>query len=198
MSETSHSSIDWNDDCSELTIGDGKVSIEKLKDLYAGLLKDATSKFDSLTSAITTPLPPSDVLTDDRSIDKAEYSFMDCGKPWMQQARFKGIQKLVQTPGWIVRNDEVEGPVWNRLRMEKFMAEAEDLVSLLMVLLHISNQPARATELFTLQIRNTSNVHRSFFATWGEVSWILGYSKVMIEFNIQYCICWMFGQHSSH
>jgi hypothetical protein len=68
--------------------------------------------------------------------------------------------------------------------MEKFMSEAEDLVSLLMVLIHISNQPARATELFTLQIRNTSNVHRSFFATWGEVNWILGYSKVKFDLSV--------------
>jgi hypothetical protein len=189
MSETSHSTIDWNDDYTELTIADGRVFIAKLKDLYTGLLKDATAKFDALTAGITTPLPPPSVLTDDRSIDKAEYSFMDAGKPWMQQARFKGIQKFVATPGWIVRNDELEGPVWNKLRMEKFMALAEDLLSLLMVLIHISNQPARASELFTLQIRNTSNVHRSFFATWGDVNWILGYSKVTIEFNIVFITC---------
>jgi hypothetical protein len=184
MSETSHSTIDWNDDYTELTIGDGRVSIAKLEDLYSGLLKDATSKFGALTAGISTPLPPTAVLTDDRAIEKAEYSFMDAGKPWMREARFKGIQHFVRTPGWIVRNDEVDGPVWNRLRMHKFMSEAEDLVSLLMVLIHISNQPARATELFTMQIRNTANVHRSFFATWGEVSWILGYSKVMFELGI--------------
>jgi hypothetical protein len=190
MSETGHSTIEWNDDFTELTIGDGRVSIAKLKDLYSGLLRDANSKFDSITAEIATPLPPTAVLTDDRSIEKPEYSFMDAGKPWMQKARFKGIQQFAKTPGWIVRNDEVEGPIWNTLRMEKFMSEAEDLVSLLMVLIHISNQPARATELFTLQIRNTSNVHRSFFATWGEVNWILGYSKVKFDLSVT-LIIWL-------
>ena len=177
-SETGHSTVDWNDDYTELTIGDGRVSIAKLEDLYSGLLKDATCQFDAMTTGITTPLPPTAVLTDDRSIDKPEYSFMDAGKPWMQEARFKGIQHLAGTPGWIVRTDELDGPIWNRLRMEKFMAGAEDLLSVLMVLIHISNQPARSTELFTMQIRNSANVHRSFFATWGDASWILGYSKV--------------------
>jgi len=186
MSETSHSTIDWNDDYTELTIGDGKIAIAKLKDLYSGLLKDATSKFNTLTAGISTPLPPSDVLSDDRAIDKPEYSFMDSGKPYMQGARFKGIQHFASTPGWIVRNDEVDGPVWSHLRMEKFMSDAEDLLALLMVLMHISNQPARSTELFTLQIRNSVNVHRSLFATWGDVSWILGYSKVNLFCNSQY------------
>ena len=178
FSETSHSSIQWNNDFTRLTLGDSAVNINDLPLLYNGLMKDASDQFDKLTHGHNVSQPPLDVMSDNMEVSNPEYSFMDARKEWMQQERFRGVDYRARSEGWIIYNDEVEGPRWNIQRMRDFMEEAEALLHTLMVLIHISNQPARATELFTMQIRNSQNVHRSFFASDSAICWILGYSKV--------------------
>jgi hypothetical protein len=168
----------WNQDYTRLTIGDATIELKDLPTFYSGLMDEANILFEQLTQGHTVQTPPPEVMSDNMEIQTPEYSFMDSCKRWMQEERFHGINTQARAPGWIIYNDDIDGPQWNKKLMLSFMLEAEQLLHCLMVLVHISNQPARATELFTMQFRNSQSTNRSFFASDWNICWILGYSKV--------------------
>jgi hypothetical protein len=66
----------------------------------------------------------------------------------------------------------------NTVAMQDFMAQAQRLNEIFIVLFHVGGGPSWATELFTLAYQNGAGTKRSLFAPNGKLYWSLAYSKV--------------------
>jgi hypothetical protein len=156
-----------------------RIDIDLLPTFYSGLMSEAEALFKKLSCYQSTDLPflLSDVF-DNKLNALPEFSFLDGnGSHDMESISMRNLQGWMKH-GLVIRKDEDGKVVWNRKMMEEIMANFHQLNQILMVLLHISAQPARATELFTMTFRNQQNVHRTLFASNGELCSILAYSKV--------------------
>lgn len=180
FSETGLPRIEFDRYEGVLSVDGKKIFLNKLPTFYNTLLEQGNALFAELTEGHGTDLPflLSD-LFDDKVEDIPEFSFIDNRQQNLQTCRFKGLTTFLKKPGFVFMQDgELR---WNPVEMQKFLKKAHTLNEMLMVLMHVGGgQPARGQEFFTLTYRNQQNVHRTLFAGFAEVCWIIGYSKVSL------------------
>lgn len=112
--------------------------------------------------------------------DDPDYSFLSM--PELVELRSLGHQAKLGNRDWWILCDDGHTLRWNMAKVKVWMSLSREAQALIIVLIHIGcGQPARATELTSLLIRNLQNGHRSLFMTPvdGLVS-IIGYNKVRI------------------
>ena len=150
---------------------------------YAGMVKEFADGLARLTAGHSTDLPIRlSELCDKMDRDRPDYGFLDSFTGDLQPVRMRNIKSLMAAGYLQVVNGE---QVWDKVKMKEWLDQAQELNTLLLILLHLSCQPARGQELFTMTFRNQQNAHRTLFVSHGNLCWILGYSKVSIASNFR-------------
>ena len=159
------------------------IPMDKIPAFYAGMLEEFREGLAKLTAGHSTDLSlPLTDFWDNMERDAPDYGFLDSWTGDLQPVRMRNIKSLIMAGYLQVVNGE---QVWDRVKMKEWLDQAHKLNTLLLVLLHLSCQPARGQELFTMTFRNQQNSHRNLFVSHGNLCWILGYSKVSFCSNFR-------------
>jgi hypothetical protein len=143
--------------------------------MYNHVLGKAESLFEELTAGIDTSLPTVK-LVDNMQDSAPGYSFLGNQNSHIRPLRFSLIKRKLEER-WKIGIQHGQ-TVWNKAKVYEWMKKAHEFNQCLMLLMHISAQPARASELYTLLLRNQQNTHRALFWTPDSMIWILEYTKV--------------------
>ena len=191
-SSTAHGFITWSDDYETIFFKDVTVQLPELR----WFLRDKVVSAQQLLEILllvpagyggdrADVIPPLDLrrVHENASVDTPGWSFLDDPRN----------QHLRQKEGWLLEricseaalrkrflNRRDDGPPsWRIPAVKAYLADVVDFLSHLLLLIHItSGQPARGTELLTVQWRNSTNgLRRSMYLENGLVTIITSSMK---------------------
>lgn len=138
--------------------------------------RDAESRADAVPSLRLRE------LKDDPTINTPNWSFLLDKRNEHQLAGYdRWLLRRIRDHGWLRKQflDGQQSTTWKKKRVKSYLDAIQTFLQRLLLLIHITGgQPARGTELLTLQWRNSQHgIRRNIFLENGLVTFVTSYHK---------------------
>jgi hypothetical protein len=185
---TSLGYISWTDDGERLSYKSLELSMTDLRQFLAAQTAAAQSLLEELLRVRpdenrddVVPRINLTRLKDDPSNNKPGWCFLDDPRNDHLHGYDRWLLDRVLDEDWLQQEFLIKGAkvVWRRKAAEQYLHQVNMFLELLLLLIHIlGGQPARGTELLSLQLRNTVHgLRRNIFAENGLVGFVTFYHK---------------------
>ncbi|KAF9505524.1 hypothetical protein BS47DRAFT_1368009 [Hydnum rufescens UP504] len=173
--QTTPPSFTISSDHALVSIGPHHVHLKDLPVMYQGLIGEMKTLLGELTEGLEIALPL-EHMEDDLTQHGHNYSFVEENQHILHPCFLAALNRVHSAP--FVLRQQVDGQiVWNRHVLHGYMARAQKLNSVIMLLVYMSSQPPRITELMSMLITNDANSVRSLFLLPDGMVAMLSYNK---------------------
>ena len=174
--QTPPPSFTISEDRSLVSLGVHHVHVEHLGVMYASLMDEAGGLLSDLTTHLDVDLPSMHWDDNPRERD-VNYNFIaqnrDVARPYILAALNRAHGEH-----FVIRCEADGNVVWRTQSLKGYMASAQKLNTLIMLLIYMSSQPPRVSELTSMLVANDVNSLRSLFWLADGMVAMLSYNKV--------------------
>ena len=190
---TSEGYILWSEDGQTVTYKDASFTMDALKDFIAAQVREAQQQLEGLlllhpdeSREDVVPKLPLHRLQDNHANTQQGWNFLKDprneavlepgGESWIMN-RVLGNRWLRDE--WVMLTKNQSSLQWKKLAVRAYFSKLDGFLERLLLLVHVtSGQPARGTEILSLQYSNTpQGHHRSIFIEDGLISTVTSYHK---------------------